>query len=164
MLIAITIAVTLSALFVFLGKVIMLKRYKKLTSLKTTVIAGVILVLLGLILGGYTLLNLWLNQRSAAKPTTHALHSNNQINDVPLISGRPVRLRISSVGIDLKVVPGYYYKQSNSWTLTLNDAQWGVMTAPANNQQGDTFIYAHYRQGVFLTLPRIKPGAKAVVY
>jgi LPXTG-site transpeptidase (sortase) family protein len=61
------------------------------------------------------------------------------------------------------VIPGYYYPANKSWSLSLNDAQWGAMTAPANNKQGMTFIYAHYRKGVFLTLPKVKPGQQAII-
>lgn len=124
---------------------------------------GTLLIVAGLLLGGFTLINTWLSQRSAEATSPQALKSNSQTNDVPRISGKPVRIQLPSVGIDLKVIPGYYYRASNSWTLSLNDAQWGVMTEQPNNQGGNTFIYAHYRWKVFYNLPKIRHGAQAIV-
>jgi len=122
------------------------------------------LIGLGLILAGITFLNTWRSQHSAAASSSQEIKSNSiRDSGAPTISGKPVRIIIPSVGIDLKVVPGYYYPASQSWSLSLNDAQWGAMTAPANNKQGLTFIYAHYRKGVFLTLPKIQPGAEVVI-
>lgn len=141
-----------------------LRKTSKLSVSRIGLMAGTALVAIGLILGGYTLLNTWLTQHTASKLSSQALKSNDQAHDdIPLISGTPVRIEVPSVSIDLKVIPGYYYPKSQSWTLSLNDAQYGVMTAPANNRGGDTFIYAHYRKGVFLALPKIQTGATAVV-
>src|SRR5436190_4068724 len=134
-----------------------LKRFYRLPSVFT---AGLIFVAIGLILLG---LSVVYGPQAAAGQKEPVLTSNNQINKVAEIKGTPVRLQIPSVGIDLKVIPGYYNTSSKSWTLSLNDAQYGVMTAPANNVEGETFIYAHYRKGVFLTLPKIQPGATATV-
>lgn len=124
---------------------------------------GTGLIMIGLVFGGLSLFNTWLAQRSAAAPTSQALKSNSQTNQVPLISGTPVRIQLPSVSIDLKVIPGYYYAASKSWSLSLNDAQWGVMTAKPNNQGGDTFIYAHYRLHVFYTLPKVQVGDPAII-
>lgn len=110
--------------------------------------------------------NTWNSQRTTAPGSTvQALKSNQPVIDkgTPLVSGTPTHLTIPGVGIDLKVIPGYYYASNKSWTLSLNNAQYGTMTAPSNNKEGDTFIYAHYRKGVFLTLPKIQPGATAEV-
>lgn len=147
------------------------KRYKKylkkhsknLRRHRLGLIFGMGLILLGFSLGGLTVFNVWLSQRSSAATSSQALKSNSDTNKVPLISGVPIRVELPSVGIDLKVIPGYYYPASKSWTLSLNDAQWGVMTAKPNNQGGDTFIYAHYRLHVFYTLPKIKVGDQAIV-
>jgi LPXTG-site transpeptidase (sortase) family protein len=139
--------------------------YSKLKSTKFSFLAGLSFVVLGLALGGYLAINTWQTQKPAVAASNREILESNKATDdgSKIISGKPVRIQIPSVGIDLKVIPGYYYKQSNSWTLTLNAAQWGTMTAKANNKEGATFIYAHYREGIFLTLPKIKPGEKAIV-
>ena len=41
--------------------------------------------------------------------------------------------------------------------------QYAVMTPQPNNQGGNTFMYGHYRRGVFSTLHNIQPGEKAIV-
>jgi hypothetical protein len=120
-------------------------------------------VLFGLILGAFSLMATWQAQHSAAKPVSQLLNGDSNIDKPPLITGRPVRVQVPSVGIDLKVLPGYYYSSTKSWSLSLNDAQWGVMTAKPNNQEGVTFIYAHYRWGVFYNLPHVQPGAEAII-
>src|SRR5688572_11929836 len=79
------------------------------------------------------------------------------------ISGHPVRIRIPSRGIDLKVVDGYYNSTNKTWTLTNNMAHHGTMTPEPNNKQGNTFIYAHNRKGVFEGLNKMNIGDEAIV-
>lgn len=142
----------------------LLKKGPPLTGRNRRFYVGLIAMLTGLIVAGWLVFSLWWAQRSAAAPVQHALTNNQPVhNENPLIEGTPLRIAIPSVDIDLKVIPGYYYPESRSWTLSLNDAQWGTMTAKPNNKEGDTFIYAHYRWHVFYNLPKIKPGAKAVI-
>jgi LPXTG-site transpeptidase (sortase) family protein len=135
------------------------KSLRKFFRTKSALSAGLVFLLIGLILMGLSLYG----PLAAAGPDGPAIASNNDINHVALIKGTPVRIQIPNVGIDLKVIPGHYYPSSKSWTLSLNDAQYGVMTAPANNVGGETFIYAHYRKGVFLTLPKIQTGSTAII-
>lgn len=127
---------------------------------------GLSLVIIGLIIAAASLFGVWWNQRSAEKPTpfSQVVDSRQPKDDgTPLISGMPIHITIPSVNIDLKVIPGYYYPKTQSWTLSLNDAQYAVMTAKPNNKAGDTFIYAHYRLNVFYTLPHVKAGDQATI-
>lgn len=125
---------------------------------------GLSVALIGLLIGGFLLISVWQAERSAAAPVKQALTNNRPVqNSGPLIAGTPVHIVIPSVSIDLNVIPGYYYPATKSWTLSLNDAQYAVMTAKANNKEGDTFIYAHYRWHVFYNLPKIQPGAQAII-
>jgi LPXTG-site transpeptidase (sortase) family protein len=134
---------------------------KNLNARHVWLLAGLILIAAGLFFGGNNLITGWLSQRG-----THvqALQNNQPSqNTQPLITGVPTHLSIPNVGIDSKVDPGYYYPASQSWTLSLNDAQWGVMTAKPNNKAGDTFIYGHNRLHVFYTLPKVQPGDEAII-
>ncbi|HLZ15246.1 MAG TPA: sortase [Candidatus Saccharimonadales bacterium] len=79
------------------------------------------------------------------------------------ISGEPNHLSIPSLGINLDVIPGYYNATSQKWTLTLDKVQFAAMTTPPNNQSGVTFMYGHARTNVFGSLPKIQPGAQAIV-
>jgi LPXTG-site transpeptidase (sortase) family protein len=121
-----------------------------------------------LILGAGLMLLTWSpwNNRSvvAANQLNGSTNSNlSQNNTQPIVAGTPTHILIPSAGINLKVIPGYYYPSSASWTLSLNDAQYGVMTAKANNKEGLTYIYAHYRKNVFMTLAKVKTGDQVYV-
>lgn len=124
---------------------------------------GILLIGLGLMFGGVEIIKSF----SATTPQTKVSALNSTTappTTEPLVDGEPSRIVIKSVGIDLAVLPGYYNANAQSWTLSLNNAHWGVMTAKANNKQGLTYIYAHYRKHVFYTLPKIQPGDTAEVY
>jgi LPXTG-site transpeptidase (sortase) family protein len=123
--------------------------------------AGLSLIIVGLIFAGISLFGIWENQHSSAKPKPLSQALDNRQpkdNGQPLISGTPRHIIIPSVGIDLNVIPGYYYPSTNSWTLSPTNAQYAVMTAKANNKEGDTFIYGHALMNVFGKLPKIQPG------
>lgn len=127
---------------------------------------GIALITFGLIVGGLSLYSLWQSQHSSSKgkPLSQLLNNEKPAdNGPPTISGNPTHLTIPSVGIDLNVIPGYYYPKTQSWTLSLDSAQYATMTPKPNNKSGATFIYGHYRLHVFYTLPKIQPGDQAVI-
>ena len=59
------------------------------------------------------------------------------------ITGNPVRLEIPAVGIDLPIVDGEYDSASDTWTLSTTAVHIATMTAPINDQAGQTLIYGH---------------------
>ena len=133
----------------------------KLTANRIWLLTGFALISIGILLGGLNLVSMLWNQRSNH---AQALQNTPVVNSpTPLITGTPVHIAIPNVSIDLNVIPGYYYPSDQSWTLSLDNAQWGAMTAKPNNKSGDTYIYAHYRLHVFYTLPHVKPGDEAIV-
>lgn len=79
------------------------------------------------------------------------------------ITGTPSRIVVPSLAIDLNVLPGEYNSATDSWTLSGYNAHFATMTAPANNQQGNTFIYGHNNKHVFGPLKQLKPGAEVIV-
>lgn len=81
-----------------------------------------------------------------------------------LIQGKPVRLQIPSLNIDLAVADGVYNAQNKTWTLSKDKAHYALITPLANNQQGNTFIYGHNRKQVFGSLAKIKPGAEIILH
>ncbi len=82
----------------------------------------------------------------------------------PAIEGRPVRIVIPSLGIDLQVIDGTYRQPNFEWTLSKDKAQFATNTQKPNNTAGNTFIYGHNNKYVFSKLPAIKPGEQAIVY
>lgn len=144
----------------------MLNQYfKKFINLRTGIITGLFFIAVGGAILGATILNWKSSENTAsAQPLDQVLKSEKVIdNGTPTTSGTPVRIDIPSLSISLNVVPGYYYSSNKSWTLSLNNAHYAVISAPANDKSGSTFIYAHYRKGVFLNLPKIQPGAIAQI-
>lgn len=93
-----------------------------------------------------------LSDQSVTKPTVSA------------ISGRPVRLVIPALSIDLPTDPGTYDPSSDSWTLSGYHAQYAISSAPANNVGGETFIYGHNNPYVFWNMKYIHPGYQAMIY
>lgn len=86
-----------------------------------------------------------------------------QTTEEPVVSGEPATVSIPSLGINLPIVQGVYNAKTGAWTLTNDKVQYAVMTPQPNNQGGNTFLYGHYRKGVFATLHNIQPGAKVTI-
>lgn len=83
---------------------------------------------------------------------------------VDKLSGKPIRIVIPSVGIDIAVVDGFYNQRTQTWSLSETEAQYATITPLANTVEGNTFIYGHNRPAVFKSLLDAKAGASAMVY
>lgn len=125
---------------------------------------GIILIAIGIYSGGLGFIKNVFASNDTGNDSA-VLASSNPVEPTPepIISGIPASIQLPSVGIDLKVAPGEYDAATKSWTLSLNSAHWGVISAQPNNKQGLTFIYAHNRVKVFSSLPKIKLGDKAII-
>lgn len=135
---------------------------KKLKKARLLLLLGTLLFLIGASGMGTTYYYSWkLNHaRQFAVPT--------EVVKAPIKpatkQGFPSRLVIPSVSIDLPVIEGTYNPANAQWTLTLDKVQFAsAQSQLANDEQGNTFMYGHYRKGVFLYLPRIQEGALATV-
>jgi LPXTG-site transpeptidase (sortase) family protein len=80
------------------------------------------------------------------------------------VSGHPVRIVASSVGVDMPVVDGFYDSTTGDWTLYSDKAQFAAMTAEPNDKSGQTFIYGHATQRVFGKLLNMHVGDTVEVY
>lgn len=126
-------------------------------------LVGGVLLLIGVLMLINPLIA-WVNQKSLAVQSFQEITSKSApANEVPRIEGKPNTITISSVNINLPTVEGIYYPKSATWNLSLDKAHYAVMTPMPNNQSGNTFIYAHNRKNVFMSLPAIKEGDLAVV-
>lgn len=145
----------------------MVKILKSLTGVSSSLFMGALLLVFGGILVSFLAITTNQNEQTFAGPPPNQqliTDSQKQAAKSAKLSGIPTRIVAPSVNIDLQVIPGYYYPASQKWTLSLDNAQYGTMTAPANDHNGMTFIYAHYRKGVFLNLSKIKMGETVRVY
>lgn len=138
---------------------------KKSTAL---LITGSCLVIAGGALGYTPLANYWHGKHVGqvlAVPFSQAASAAAPQVAPPaqVMSGKPVRIQIPALKIDLQIIDGHYNSQDRTWTLTKDKAQYATNTPLANNAEGNTFIYGHNRKQVFSTLNRIKPGDEAVI-
>jgi LPXTG-site transpeptidase (sortase) family protein len=111
----------------------------------------------------------------AFKPVSHSLQRTAIASSLPvevaaeepskpILTGKPVRIVIPDVEIDLPIDEGRYNPADQSWSLSGYHAQYAMLTPLANNDNGNTFIYGHNNKYVFGPLKRINPGAIAKVY
>lgn len=99
-------------------------------------------------------------------PERNSANVSNNIDATPKFkeAGIPVRVAISDVGIDVPVQKGFYDSDKKIWTLSLDKAQFAMMSKKPNTIEGNTYIYGHARTNVFAPLLKAKVGATAVVH
>ncbi len=81
-----------------------------------------------------------------------------------IISGKPARIVIERLGIDLPVDDGRYDAATDTWSLSGYHAQYALGTSLANDTSGNTFIYGHNNKYVFGPLKGLVPGDLAYIY
>ena len=79
-------------------------------------------------------------------------------------AGKPVRIVVPSVNIDLQVADGQYNQKTGEWTLSKDKAYYATITPFVNNIGGNTFMYGHNRRSVFASLMGVKTGDEVLVY
>jgi LPXTG-site transpeptidase (sortase) family protein len=89
--------------------------------------------------------------------------ASNQDGSVVYQEGKPVRIQIPSLGINLPVADGRFNAATKKWTLSNDKAHYAVKTPLPNNAAGNTFVYGHNRPGVFKKLAQIKLGEEAII-
>jgi LPXTG-site transpeptidase (sortase) family protein len=82
----------------------------------------------------------------------------------PFLQGKPVRVVIPRIGLDVGVVDGVYYPASKVWSVAHDQANYATNTALINNKQGATLIYGHWYDWVFGKTRDLKAGDVAYVY
>jgi LPXTG-site transpeptidase (sortase) family protein len=122
---------------------------------------GLFFVLAGLLLSSQHLMQFW--QQKNSQPVFVSSTKQSATAKKATISGTPEHIDIPRVGISVAVVPGYYNKASQTWTLSTTKAQYATVTPKANNGNGNTFIYGHNRWEVFYKLLKVQAGDEAVV-
>lgn len=85
------------------------------------------------------------------------------VQEPTAISGRPVRLQIERLQIDVPVLDGQYDAGEGSWNVSNTAAHYALITDLPNTAAGNTLMYGHYRKEVFSRLRKLQPGDIAVV-
>ncbi len=122
---------------------------------------GLLLVLTGLFLSSQHLIQSW--QQRNSQPFFASQASSTSTLKKPTISGFPAHIDIPGVDISDDIDPGYYNKASQTWSLSLTNAEYATVTPEPNNGNGNTFIYGHNRWAVFYKLLKVQPGDEAIV-
>jgi len=104
-----------------------------------------------------------ITEAAVASSPTQTVTTPTVVTAPKIITGKPVRLLIPSLGMDLSVADGVYDPRTGQWTLSTSQVHYALMTVQPNDKQGNTLIYGHYRPEVFAALHTIQPGATAQV-
>lgn len=138
-----------------------------MNKLRISLIGGIGLMVTGLLLAIAPAMDYWRSKHVphvATSPFSIVASATPQLPPQPAyFNGEPVRLQIPALNIDLSIIDGYYNKNAQTWTLTKDKVQYATITPLPNNQQGNTFMYAHNRPGVFNTLSKIHVDDEAIV-
>lgn len=81
----------------------------------------------------------------------------------PIVSGKPVRLIVPSLELDLQVIDGKF-DQATGWELSDSVVHYALPTPPVSDGAGNTLIYGHNNNYVFGFLYLLKPGDTAIVH
>jgi hypothetical protein len=105
---------------------------------------------------------LLVNQQPQSSVNAYSIPVQKELKKNTL-SGRPVKLRVPSLNIELEVKEGYFNSADSSWTLSPKNAHFAMPTARANNEAGNTLVYGHNNRYVFASLANLRPGAVAEI-
>lgn len=127
---------------------------------------------IALLLAGVAGASLYLWQNAGAPVTFQPVKAVQPANLPPTqqtqttqpLSGKPVRLVVPRLGIDIKIVDGYYNASAKDWTVSPTAANYAVNTPRTNNERGKTFIYGHDIPSVLAPTEHIALGDIAYVY
>jgi len=133
----------------------------KRDSLRFYVFIGLFLILAGLLLSSGHFIQYW--QQKNSQPVFAQSTPASAVPAKATISGFPAHISIPSVDISDNIDPGYYDKASQTWSLSLTDAEYATVTPMPNNGGGNTFIYGHNRWAVFYKLLKVQPGDLATI-
>ena len=81
-----------------------------------------------------------------------------------LIQGRPSRLLIPSVDIDLAIMDGSYDPVQKRWLVNGDKIHYVTNTPFANNKKGNTILYGHYYQWVLGKTDKLKRGDTLYIF
>lgn len=124
---------------------------------------GFIIICSGLLLCGPGLYYQWHENNTAKTPIVLPSISLPDTTQQKIKTGRPARLYLPSVNIDLTVAKGEFNQTTNTWTLSKDKAHYATVSDAPNDHYGNTFIYGHNRSQVFSHLAKLQPGAEAII-
>lgn len=97
----------------------------------------------------------------AAYPAIEAVGATGTVKE---LTGKPVRIVIPSLGVDVAVIDGSYSQNTRRWSVAGDAANYATNSAPTNNVAGKTLIYGHNTTKVFRALSKLSQGDLVLVY
>lgn len=94
--------------------------------------------------------------------TPHALRIEGE-HQVDVVAEVPVRIVITSVGIDLPIVPAQYDRAHSTWAVVDRAVNVALETYPINDRGGVTFMYGHNNRRTLGATKELKLGDTAIV-
>lgn len=94
------------------------------------------------------------------KNNSEPIHPDSKFS-VAATGKQPTRVVIPQVGIDVAVTPAPI--ENGYWKISEDSAAFGLGSSPPGSM-GNTVIFAHAREGLFLPLKNIKVKAKIYVF
>lgn len=113
---------------------------------------GILFLLLGILLLCFPYLTRFFTQVSVDEIPIRA---DANFNSTPTVEKVPIQIIIPSLQIDLPISPSRLIK--GYWEVSEHTASYGLGSAPPGNV-GNTVIFAHAREGLFLPLKNITFG------
>jgi hypothetical protein len=151
-----------------------MKYLPHLNKLQKMCVIGALFVVLGLIVVGPTLYFKWSDTGTASASPILPAAVVKKINTAQAsqpkqspVTGYPISISIPgprpALNMNVNIIPGYYDKNTGTWTLTTTDAQFVTFSAQPNNITGNTYIYGHYRPNIFAYLHLVSLGTIATI-
>ena len=79
-------------------------------------------------------------------------------------SGKPNRVVIPDLAIDVKVIDGNYSKETKNWDVSKTYANFATISPLINTSGGNTVIYGHNSANIFGKTKNIKLGTSVYIY
>ncbi len=84
--------------------------------------------------------------------------------EVKVISGKPIKIVIPRLSLDLAIDDGFYNPADQTWTLSGYNAHFASVSSLANDRSGSTFIYGHNNKHVFGPLKSLAVGDQVQIF
>lgn len=84
--------------------------------------------------------------------------------EIIIVSGKPVRILLPRLGIDLPVSDGVYDEKTGTWNISDNHVHYALPSSLANDYAGNTLIYGHSYEWVFKPLKNLQTGDTLQVF
>lgn len=113
-------------------------------------------------------LPIWQNHISAVETKRAAALAQSRLDGKKVIKktikGRPVRILLPSIDIDVPIVKGVYSGKQTVWTVASKTANYAENTVLPNNKRDKTLVYGHWTKSIFGKTKNLEVGDIAYVY